>query len=396
MLEDTYGHSPIRKMFDLADVYGVGYDEDARGAEAAAAGNHRRRRRDGVEILSRLKRLQTIWEPVDVTAFSRRDQRAGRHIEATWGGRWYRDYAEMLDKETFDGVMVLGPNHLHAEHGIACIERGLPILVEKPFTLSLSDGQRLCRLADERGVPVMTVANKRFSPPYRRAKRFVDEGPVNNPAMYAAKFNLGYDYVIHMLEAGTIHVFDLTRYFMGDVARLHAVGVNKYGRNQGKYPFDNAMISFEFASGSVGQLYTSCTAVSLKPWERVEVYGDKAWLAVEDQYELRLYDSEEGPAKSWRPVRAQHAAVRRGIRRLHGADRKLPPGDPRPGQAAGDRLGRPPRLRAGRGHAAVAPSPRGGVAAPGPGCRRRRARQRGAILGGLIARTTSREHCRRH
>ncbi len=302
MLEDTYGHSPIRKMFDLADVYGVGYDE-----ERAA----RRPLRLGIigaggvtvsKYFPALKRLQTIWEPVTVTAFSRRDQRAGRHIEATWGGRWYRDYAEMLDKETFDGVMVLGPNHLHAEHGIACIERGLPILVEKPFTLSLSDGQRVCQLAQERGVPVMTVANKRFSPPYRRAKRFVDEGPVNNPAMYAAKFNLGYDYVIHMLEAGTIHVFDLTRYFMGDVARLHAVAVNKYGRNQGKYPFDNAMISFEFASGSVGQLYTSCTAVSLKPWERVEVYGDKAWLAVEDQYELRLYDSEEGPAKSWRPV----------------------------------------------------------------------------------------------
>ena len=120
--------------------------------------------------------------------------------------------------------------------------------------------------------------------------------------MYAAKFNLGYDYVIHMLEAGTIHVLDLTRYFMGDVAELNAIGVNKYMHNQGKYPFDNAMISFKFASGSVGQLYTTSSAVSLKPWERVEVYGDKAWLAVEDQYELLLYDSEQGPAQSWRPV----------------------------------------------------------------------------------------------
>jgi hypothetical protein len=32
------------------------------------------------------------------------------------------------------------------------------------------------------------------------------------------------------------------------------------------------------------------------------VYGDHAWLSVEDQYELRLYDSEEGPIKSWTPV----------------------------------------------------------------------------------------------
>ena len=93
-------------------------------------------------------------------------------------------------------------------------------------------------------IPVMTVANKRYSPPYRRAKQFVDQGPVNNPAMYAAKFNLGYDYVVHMLEAGTIHLFDLTRYFMGEVATLNAIGVNKYMRNKGQYPFDEEFVGF--------------------------------------------------------------------------------------------------------------------------------------------------------
>ncbi len=302
MLEDTYGHSPIRKMFDQADVYGVGYDEERASRKPVRLGIIGAGGVTVSKYLPAIKRLQTIWEPVEVVAFSRRDERAGRQIERTWGCRWYKDYELMLNREQLDAVMVLGPNDLHAEHGLACIERGLPILVEKPFTLSLADGERLCKLAGQRGVPVMTVANKRYSPPYRRAKRFIDEGPVNNPAMYAAKFNLGYDYVIHMLEAGTIHLFDITRYLMGDVARLNAIGVNKYLHNKGKYPFDNAMISFEFTSGSVGQLYTSSSAVSLKPWERVEVYADKAWLAVEDQYELRLYDSEEGPAKSWRPV----------------------------------------------------------------------------------------------
>ena len=28
MLEDTYGHTPIRKMFDQADCYGVLFDEE--------------------------------------------------------------------------------------------------------------------------------------------------------------------------------------------------------------------------------------------------------------------------------------------------------------------------------------------------------------------------------
>ena len=39
-----------------------------------------------------------------------------------------------------------------------------------------------------------------------------------------------------------------------------------------------------------------------KPWERIEIYADHNWLSVDDQSQITLYDSEEGPAKSWKPV----------------------------------------------------------------------------------------------
>lgn len=301
MLEDTYGHSPVRKMFELGDVYGVGYDEERAsrkpvrlgiiGAGGVALSKH----------IPAIMRLRTIWEPVELVAVSRRDARVGSRSAEMYGCRWYADYSEMLASEEMDGVLVLGPDALHAEHAIKCMEYGLPVLVEKPITRSLVDSAEMCSYADKAGIPLMTVSNKRYSPPYRRAKKMVVEGPVANPAMFAGKFNLGYDYV-ELFEQGTIHLFDLTRYFMGDVKSVHAVGANMYHRNKCPYPIDNAMISFEFESGAVGQLYTSSSAISLKPWERVEVYGEKSWLAVEDQYELRLYDSEEGPSKSWRPV----------------------------------------------------------------------------------------------
>jgi predicted dehydrogenase len=124
---------------------------------------------------------------------------------------------------------------------------------------------------------------------------------VTDPSLFVGKFNLGYDYV-WLLESGTIHLFDLARYLMGPVARLHGVGVNKYRRNRVGYPLENIAATLEFSSGAVGTLTTSATALSFKPWERVEVYGNKRWLAVEDQYELILYDEEEGPAQHWRPA----------------------------------------------------------------------------------------------
>jgi len=42
MLEDTYAIHAIHKMFDLADVYGVGYDHERAGRKTAAVGSDRR------------------------------------------------------------------------------------------------------------------------------------------------------------------------------------------------------------------------------------------------------------------------------------------------------------------------------------------------------------------
>jgi predicted dehydrogenase len=301
MLEDTYGHTPARKALDLMDAYGIGPDEERAS---------RRKLRLGLvgaggvaqsKYFPAIARLRTIWEPVEVAAFAEPDPAQARKVEAIHGARWYSDYLRMLSEEELDGVLVLGPDHLHAEHTIASLERGRPVLVEKPISRSLADADRMCCTAEQRGLPLMTVAMKRYSPPYRRAKQFVDTGPVANPALYVGKFTLGFDYV-DLFESGTIHLFDLTRYFMGDVTTVYALGINRYKKKCRNYPIDNATVNLEFTSGAIGTVYTSSSALSFKPWERVEVYGHHAWLAIEDQHELLLYDSELGPAKSWKPV----------------------------------------------------------------------------------------------
>ena len=65
---------------------------------------------------------------------------------------------------------------------------------------------------------------------------------------------------------------------------------------------DNVAITLEFASGAVGSLTSSASALSFKPWERVEVYGDHVWFSVEDQQEFIIYDGEMTGAQSWKPV----------------------------------------------------------------------------------------------
>ena len=46
----------------------------------------------------------------------------------------YNNCSDMLREQTaLDGVVICSPNHLHAQHAIACLERGLPIALEKPL-----------------------------------------------------------------------------------------------------------------------------------------------------------------------------------------------------------------------------------------------------------------------
>lgn len=297
MLEDTYAHSPLVKMFDQADVYGIGYDEERAsrkpvklaiiGCGGVAQSKH----------IPAIMRLKTIWEPIELVGVSVRNPQQGQKVEEMYKTKWYANYLEMLDDAKPDGVLVLGPDDLHCAMTMECLKRGIHVLVEKPITRDLEQARSMCEEADRLGLTLMTVSNKRYSPPYRRAKAALPE----RPAAFLGKFNLGYDYV-DILEGGTIHLFDLVRYFMGDVKAVSAVSTHHYTFNKRNYSFDNACINLEFTSGAVGNVFTSSTALSLKPWERVEIYGEKSWLAVEDQHTLIINDSETGPSKIWKPV----------------------------------------------------------------------------------------------
>ena len=301
MADIPFGHTPAHQALELGDVYGLARDE----ARAA-----RPRVRLGIvgaggvvqsKHLPALWRLRTQWEPVDVAAIAEPNELTGKKVAELYGCRRYANLPAMLAGEALDALIVATPDDQHYPSVLAGLEHNLHVLVEKPITHSLAQAEHLCQLAAERGRVLVTVANKRFSPPYHRARSLLTDGTVSDPSLFVGKFNLGYDYV-RLLESGTIHLFDLARYLMGPVVRLQAVGANKYHRNRLGYPLENVAATLEFASGAVGSLTTSATALSFKPWERVEVYGNKRWLAVEDQYELILYDEEEGPAMHWRPV----------------------------------------------------------------------------------------------
>jgi predicted dehydrogenase len=295
--EIAFGNTGLDAAFTRADVYDVG-DKPGRSAKrplsVAIAGF------GGVaqaKWLPALRRLQTIGEPVRLAGIADPDPARRARATTLTGAPAHATLDQLLAAERPDLLLVLAADPAHFDLARAAIGHGVPCLVEKPLCPSADDADRLVRLAEEQGVLLAAVANKRFSPPYALAKALVDRGVLKAPpTVFTGKFTLGYPYV-DLLDGGTVHLLDLVRWFMGPVDRLHARGLNG---SDGR--LTSAVVSLRFASGAIGTVMTSAAGLSFKPWERVEIFGRNAFLVVDDQHELTLYDDEAGPAKSWRPV----------------------------------------------------------------------------------------------
>ena len=200
-----------------------------------------------------------------------------RETVAALGVKYYQDYEEMIRKETLQGVIIATPNHLHAPMGIACAERGLHLLVEKPITPSLAEADRLIEVARQNKVRILVGHQRRFNARVEKAREIVQGGELGKlvgatitwallkPAEYFEgpfawrKEKGGGPILINL-----IHEIDNLRYICGEVDEVFAIASNRV-RN---FPVeDTAGVTLRFESGAVGSIFVSDCAPSVSAYE---------------------------------------------------------------------------------------------------------------------------------
>ncbi len=87
-----------------------------------------------------------------------------KHIASTYGVRSYLDYREMLAQEQLDVVSVAVPTRDHASVARGVIEQGLHCFIEKPIALTVEEGRRIVRAANESGVKLGVGHIERYNP----------------------------------------------------------------------------------------------------------------------------------------------------------------------------------------------------------------------------------------
>ncbi|MCX7642315.1 MAG: Gfo/Idh/MocA family oxidoreductase [Armatimonadetes bacterium] len=88
------------------------------------------------------------------------NEKAIRSVAPNFQGQGYTSLRDMLDREKPDAVSVCSPHHLHAEHCLEALSRGIHVLCEKPLVWfgpgrldeALEQARKIVNLAAERNL----------------------------------------------------------------------------------------------------------------------------------------------------------------------------------------------------------------------------------------------------
>ncbi len=189
-----------------------------------------------------------------------------------------------------EAVVVATAAATHARLAMATIERGLPVLVEKPFALSVADAEAVAALAEARNVPLLVGHLLLFHPAVERLRAMMAAKELGDIYyLYSQRVNLGqvrpdenalWSFGPHDISVA-IHLLDAT-----------PVRVAAQGRSYLQPGIEDVVfLTMEFESGVIAHVQMSW----LDPHKerRLTVVGSQRMVVFDDMQpreKLKVYD----------------------------------------------------------------------------------------------------------
>ncbi|MFB7251116.1 inositol 2-dehydrogenase [Microbacterium sp. NPDC056234] len=210
-----------------------------------------------------------------------------RGVAERFGGRATADPDEIFAADDVDAVLIASPTPTHVGLIEKAVDRGIPVLCEKPIDLDIARVEALRPKITAAGVPVALGFNRRFDPAFAEVRARVAAGEIGaleqltiisrDPAAPPA------DYIA--LSGGifrdmTIHDFDMARFFLPDIVEVSAVGTTMFDAGARAHgDFDTAVVTLTAATGAVVTIINSRhSAVGYD--QRIEAFGSGGSLQV--------------------------------------------------------------------------------------------------------------------
>ncbi|SPH16605.1 1,5-anhydro-D-fructose reductase [Defluviimonas aquaemixtae] len=146
----------------------------------------------------------------------------------------FSSHRDLAAASICDAVLVTTPPATHAAIVIDLVSRGLPVLCEKPLSITLDSARQMTQAAADNGVVLSMASKFRFVDDVIRAREMIAEGAIGAPLMLENVFTSVVDMTNRwnadarisgggvLIDNGT-HSIDIVRYFLGPITEVFAV-----------------------------------------------------------------------------------------------------------------------------------------------------------------------------
>ena len=201
---------------------------------------------------------------------------ARESVAAELGVPAHADYRELLG--SVDAVSIVTPTALHFEVAKAFLESGASVLVEKPMTVTIAEGEGLIEVAARTGRVLQVGHLERFNAavlavqPTLTTPRFIESARLA-PFKYRGT---DVDVVLDLM----IHDIDLIL----SIVRSPVVSVDAIGSSVFSKEIDIANARLRFANGCVAN--ATASRVSLKTERKLRLFQDDAYMSLDLQQKI--------------------------------------------------------------------------------------------------------------
>ena len=196
-------------------------------------------------------RVLSLLKDAELVGVADPDPDRGQLAQEQFGCQWFPDHHTLLAE--VEAVCIAVPTLLHHSVGMACLESGVHVLIEKPIAASQDEATALIQAARKAGRLLQVGHIERFNPAFRELTKVVAneevvvlEGRRHSPHSDRANdVSVVLDLMIHDIDL----VLELAQ---APVVRLAAAG-----GHSGEGPIDYVNATLGFENGVVASLTAS-------------------------------------------------------------------------------------------------------------------------------------------
>ncbi|MBI2362612.1 MAG: Gfo/Idh/MocA family oxidoreductase, partial [Elusimicrobia bacterium] len=199
----------------------------------------------------------------------------------------------LLDK--VDALVIAVPTEFHFDVGLAALEAGKHVLIEKPIAATVEQAKALLAMSEEKKVQLQVGHVERFNPavlgaiPHIREPRFITVERLGPYDPRVAGIGVVLDLMIHDLDI-------LLTLVGSEVESLEALGASLFAKHE-----DIANVRVRFKNGCVADLTAS--RISIKRCRKIRIFQESSYISLDYlNASLNVYKRKKPEIKSLKDV----------------------------------------------------------------------------------------------